>query len=85
MLHQPSGGAQGQASDIAIVAEEILKTRSKLNTICMENTGQSLDHVEKVMERDTWMTAEEALAFGIIDKVIEKKSDEDNQADQLKI
>ena len=69
MIHQPLGGAQGQASDIAIVAEEILKTKKKLNTILAENTGQSLDKVEIDTDRDYYMTADEALSYGIVDRI----------------
>ena len=70
MIHQPSGGAQGQASDIKIVADKILQTRQKLNEILAQNTGQPLDVVAADTERDRWMTAEEAKAYGIIDEVI---------------
>lgn len=73
MIHQPHGGAQGQASDIAIQAKEILYTRNRLNEIYVKHTGKSLDDIEKSMERDNFMSAQEALAFGLIDKVIEKK------------
>jgi ATP-dependent Clp protease protease subunit len=70
MLHQPSGGAQGQATDIEIQAREILKLRARLNDIYVEATGQSLKTIEETMERDSFMSAEEALAFGLIDHVI---------------
>ncbi len=70
MIHQPSGGAQGQATDIEIHAREILAMRARLNDIYVRHTGQPLDVVEKSMERDKFMTAEEACAFGIIDEVI---------------
>ena len=70
MVHQPSGGAQGQATDIEIHAREILAMRARLNDIYVRHTGQSLDVVEQSMERDKFMTAEEARAFGIIDEVI---------------
>lgn len=73
MIHQPHGGAQGQASDIAIQAKEILYTRNRLNEIYSKHTGQALEVIEKSMERDNFMSAQEALAFGLIDKVIEKK------------
>ena len=69
MIHQPLGGAQGQASDIAIVAEEILKTKKKLNTILAANTGQSLDKVEIDTDRDYYMTADEALNYGLVDRI----------------
>ncbi|KAJ2827400.1 hypothetical protein IWW50_001906 [Coemansia erecta] len=75
MVHQPSGGAEGQASDIAIHAREILKTRERLNRIYAKHAGQSVEVIERAMERDNFMTPEEALAFGLIDKVLEKRSD----------
>ncbi|RRJ27178.1 ATP-dependent Clp endopeptidase proteolytic subunit ClpP [Lachnoanaerobaculum gingivalis] len=71
MIHQPSGGAQGQASDIKIVAEQILKTKQKLNKILAENTNQPIEVIERDTERDNYMSAEESLSYGIIDKVIE--------------
>ena len=71
MIHQPSGGAQGQASDIKIVAEQILKTKQTLNKILAENTNQPIEVIERDTERDNYMSAEEALSYGIIDKVIE--------------
>ena len=70
MIHQPSGGAQGQATDIKIVAEQILKTRQKLNEILAENTGKPLDVIARDTERDNYMTAEEAKEYGIVDRVI---------------
>lgn len=73
MIHQPSGGAQGQASDIAIQAREILKTRERLNRIYAHHTGQPLEEIEAKMERDTYMTAEEARDFGLIDQVVEQR------------
>lgn len=73
MIHQPSGGARGQASDIKIVAENILRTRDKLNKILAENTGKSVEVIAADTERDNFMTAEEALEYGIIDKVISKR------------
>ncbi|KAI9500540.1 phosphoglycerate kinase [Coemansia spiralis] len=73
MVHQPSGGAEGQASDIAIHAREILKTRERLNRIYMRHTGRDLQVIEQAMERDNFMTPEEALAFGLVDRVIEKR------------
>jgi ATP-dependent Clp protease protease subunit len=73
MIHQPSGGAQGQASDIAIQAREILKTRERLNNIYVHHTGQPLAEIEAKMERDTYMTAEEAREFGLVDHVVEKR------------
>ena len=70
MIHQPSGGAQGQATEIKSVAEKILKTRKKLNEMLAANTGQPLEVIERDTERDNYMTAEEAMAYGLIDKVI---------------
>jgi len=70
MIHQPSGGAQGQASDIAIQAKEILKTRERLNQIYVHHTGQPLAEIEAKMERDTYMTAFEARDFGLVDEVV---------------
>lgn len=70
MIHQPSGGAQGQATEIKIVAEHILRTRTKLNKILAENSGQPLEVVERDTERDNYMTAEEAASYGLIDTVI---------------
>ena len=71
MIHQPSGGAQGQASDIVIQAEQILKIKGNLNRILAENTGKDLKTIEKDTDRDFAMTAKEALKYGLIDKVIE--------------
>jgi ATP-dependent Clp protease protease subunit len=73
MIHQPSGGAQGQASDIEITAREILKTREQLNRIYADRTGQSLDKIATDMERDFYMTPDEAQAYGLIDQVIAKR------------
>ena len=70
MIHQPLGGVRGQAEDIKIHADWILKTREKLNRIMAENTGQDLARVEKDTDRDNFMSAEEACAYGLIDKVI---------------
>ncbi len=70
MIHQPSGGARGQASDIKIVADNILKTRKKLNEILAANTGKPLEVIEVDTERDHYMSAEEAMNYGLIDKVI---------------
>jgi len=80
MIHQPSGGAQGQATDIEIHAREILDMRKRLNQIYVEHTGQKLDVIEKAMERDNFMTPTEALEFGLIDKVYDKR-EEVEQAD----
>ncbi|MCR5374471.1 MAG: ATP-dependent Clp endopeptidase proteolytic subunit ClpP [Lachnospiraceae bacterium] len=73
MIHQPSGGARGQATDIKIVADNIIKTKKKLNEILAANTGKPLEQVEIDTERDNYMSAEEALAYGLIDGVITKK------------
>ncbi len=70
MIHQPSGGAQGQATEIQIVAEKILQTKKKLNEILAANTGQPLEVIERDTERDHYMTAEEAMKYGLIDRVI---------------
>lgn len=70
MIHQPSGGAKGQATDIKIVAENILKTRTKLNQILAENTGKPLEVIEVDTERDNYMTAKEAKEYGIVDSII---------------
>ena len=73
MIHQPSGGARGQETEIRIVAENILKTRNKLNEILAANTGKSVEEVSRDTERDNYMTAQEAVAYGLIDSVVEKR------------
>ena len=73
MIHQPLGGAEGQASDIAIAAENILKTRKVLYKMLAENTGKSLEQIEKDADRNYWMGANEAVKYGIVDKVISKR------------
>ena len=73
MLHQPSGGAQGMASDIQIQAENILETRERLNWLYHKHTGQSIEAIEKVMDRDTFMDVPQALEFGIVDSVLHKR------------
>ena len=73
MIHQPSGGAQGQASDIEIQAREIIKTREQLNRIYAERTGQPVAKIEADMERDMWLSPTEAQAYGLIDQVLEKR------------
>jgi len=73
MIHQPSGGTQGQATDIQIHAEHIIRTKKKLNKILAEETGQPLEVIEADTERDNFMTAEEGVAYGLIDKVIYKR------------
>ena len=72
MIHQPSGGAQGQATEIQIVAEQILKTKKKLNEILAANTGKPYEEIARDTERDNWMTADEACKYGLIDTVISK-------------
>ena len=73
MIHQPLGGMQGQASDIKIHADHIIRIRAKLNKMLSEQTGQSLETIERDTERDNFMTADEAAAYGLVDKVITKK------------
>ena len=80
MVHQPSGGAQGMASDIEIQAREILRMRHRLNDLYVKYTGKSLDDIEKAMDRDTFLEAEEALAFGLVDKVFETRPEGDKPA-----
>jgi ATP-dependent Clp protease protease subunit len=70
MIHQPSGGAQGQATDIEIQAREILKLRERLNQVYVTHTGQPIDKIAAAVERDNFMSAEEAKAFGLIDEVV---------------
>ena len=72
MIHQPLGGAQGQASDIKIRAELILRTRDMLNKILAENTGKPLEQIERDTDRDNFMTAQQALEYGLIDRILEK-------------
>jgi ATP-dependent Clp protease protease subunit len=74
MIHQPSAGFQGQATDIMIHAKEILKTKQRLNEIYSVHTGQKVDKVDKDLDRDNFMSPQEALEYGLIDKIIEKKS-----------
>jgi ATP-dependent Clp protease protease subunit len=73
MIHQPSGGAQGQATDIEIQAREILLLRKRLNEIYVRHTGQPMEIIEQRVERDTYMSAEDAKAFGLIDEVVERR------------
>jgi ATP-dependent Clp protease protease subunit len=77
MIHQPSGGTRGQATDIQIHADHIMRTKKKLNEIYAKNTGQPIERIQQDMERDYFMTAEEALNYGIIDKVFERKEETD--------
>lgn len=81
MIHQPSGGAQGQASDIEIQAREILKLRERLNNIYVEHTGQKLDVIEAAMDRDNFMSPEEAKDFGLIDEVVVDRPETDDEDD----
>ncbi|MCI8405940.1 MAG: ATP-dependent Clp protease proteolytic subunit [Oscillospiraceae bacterium] len=71
MIHQPSGGSQGQASDIKIQAEHILRTRDRLNRIMAERTGRTVEEIARDTERDNWMSAQEALSYGLVDKIVE--------------
>lgn len=80
MIHQPSGGARGTAADIEISAREILKTREQLNKILAERTGQPLEKIAKDMERDYWMSAEETMAYGLVDQVIAQRPTADAPA-----
>jgi len=73
MVHQPSGGFQGQATDIEIQAREIIELRARLNQIYVEHTGQDLKVIEKAMDRDTFLTADKAKDFGLIDEVVQKR------------
>ncbi len=73
MIHQPLGGAQGQATDIQIAAEHIKRTKARLNTILAANTGKSIEEIEKDTDRDNWLTAEQALEYGIVDRILDKK------------
>ena len=73
MIHQPLGGAQGQASDIAIQAEHILKIKKRMNAILSKNTGKSIKQIEKDVDRDNYMSAEEALEYGLVDKIFDKR------------
>lgn len=75
MIHQPSGGAQGQAADIEIQAKEILRLRAKLNEVYVKHTGRKLADIEKAMDRDNFMSAEEAKKFGLIDHVVESRAE----------
>jgi ATP-dependent Clp protease protease subunit len=77
MVHQPSGGAQGMASDIEIQAREILRIRHRMNNLYVQYTGKSLSDIEKSMDRDTFLEAEEAMQFGIVDKVFATRPDAD--------
>lgn len=82
MVHQPHGGVRGQASDIEIHAQEILNLRERLNNIYVHHTGQKLSDVEKALDRDKFMSPEEAKAFGLIDKVVNKREDAQKKSDK---
>ena len=73
MIHQPLGGAKGQATDIKIVADQIIKTKERLNRILAENTGRSIEEIARDTDRDNYLTAQEACEYGLVDKVIEKR------------
>ena len=83
MIHQPSGGAQGQAADIEIQAREILLLRERLNNLYVKHTGQDIETIEKSMDRDNFMTTEEAKDFGLIDEIVVTRppSDDDEDSD----
>lgn len=82
MLHQPRGGAQGMASDIDIQAKEILRTRAMLNDLYVQHTGKPLDVIERVMDRDYFMGVEQAIEFGVIDQVLDKRQGEEEDDQQ---
>ena len=84
MIHQPLGGAQGQASDIAIVAEHIIKTKEKLNRIFADKTGQPLARIKQDTDRDNFLSALEAVEYGLVDKVIERTDEINNKLDLKK-
>ena len=84
MIHQPSGGFRGQATDIEIHAREILELKDRLNKIYVKHTGQELSYVQSSMERDNFMTAEEAQKFGIIDKVLMRRHGENDRKTKKK-
>lgn len=82
MVHQPSGGARGMASDIEIQAKEILRIKARMNDLYVKYTGQSLDDIERAMDRDTFLEADEALKFGIVDKVFETRPENETTGDE---
>jgi ATP-dependent Clp protease protease subunit len=84
MIHQPSGGAQGQATDIEIQAREILYLRNRLNNIYVKHTGQAIEQIERDMERDRFMSGDEAKAYGLIDMVVEKPTDDGDNGQKPK-
>ena len=73
MIHQPLGGARGQATDIKIVADQIIKTKERLTRILAENTGRSIEEIARDTDRDNYLTAQEACEYGLVDKVIDKR------------
>ena len=79
MIHQPSGGSQGQATEIEIAAKHILRTKEKLNRILAENTGKDLEVVAADTERDNWMSAKEAMEYGLVDKIVTSREDDADQ------
>ncbi|MBQ6814733.1 MAG: ATP-dependent Clp endopeptidase proteolytic subunit ClpP [Lachnospiraceae bacterium] len=79
MIHQPLGGAQGQATEIEIAAKHILKTKKKLNQMIADNCGKTIEEVEKDTDRDNWLSAEEAVAYGLIDKIVENRQSENKE------
>ncbi|KRN28501.1 ATP-dependent Clp protease proteolytic subunit [Lactobacillus selangorensis] len=81
LIHQPLGGAQGQQTEIEIAAQEILKTRKKLNTILSDTTGQTMEQIQKDTDRDNYMTADEAKAYGLIDHIMVNKNNDKTQKD----
>ena len=82
MIHQPSGGTQGQATEIQIAAEHILRTKKRLNEILAANTGKPVEQVAEDTERDNWLTAEEALEYGLVDKIVEKRAESEKKEDK---
>lgn len=82
MIHQPLGGAQGQATEIQIAAEHILRTKKKLNEILAKNTGKSVEQVTADTERDNWLTAEEALEYGLVDRIVDKRPSAEEEKDK---
>lgn len=82
MIHQPLGGAQGQATEIQIAAEHILRTKKKLNEILAKNTGKSVEQVTADTERDNWLSAEEALEYGLVDRIVDKRPASEEEKDK---
>ena len=82
MIHQPLGGAEGQASDIEIAAREILKTKQELYSIISKHSGQPVEKIEKDGDRDHWLTAQEALEYGMIDEILTRKKEEPKEASE---